>query len=61
VPSILYNLGITEQEAETMLATSQSTELSLIEMEESSPLIEATIQSFKALNGIDMPPCPYPL
>jgi len=34
VTSILYNLGITEQESETMLATSQSTELSLIEMED---------------------------
>jgi len=34
VPSVLYKLGITEQEAETILATSQPTALSLIEMED---------------------------
>lgn len=34
VPFILYKLGITEQEAELILATSQFTELSLIEMKD---------------------------
>lgn len=34
VLSILYKLGITEQEAETILATSQSMELPLLEMED---------------------------